>query len=152
MSLESAITDLAEAIKANTVVTSQLLAGRANAAVAPTQAPVQAEAPQPKNATPPPAAKPKPAPAPEPEPAPEPTPEPEPVDTPDPDLDGPVEVETVTVVTDADLRAAIQPKLAAGGQAFKMKFKALREEYCIAGISELTDDNRGEFLKRIEAL
>ena len=145
MSLESVIADLAEAIKANTAVTAQLLAGRV-ADETPEAKPVKAKA---KEITPP-------TPTPVAKPAPTPTPLAvvEPVaDAPDPDLDGPTEaVEAEVVVTDADLRAAIQPRLASGGAKFKEQFRNLRAEYGIAGISELTDANRGDFLAAIQAL
>ena len=154
--LESVLAELVEAIKANTAVTAQLLAGRVTADTTPTEAkPAKAKA---KEVAPPAAATPEAKPAAKPAAAPltvvDPEPEAQPeADTPDPDLDGPTEVvETEVVVTDADLRAAIQPKLASGGLRFKEEFRALRAEYGIAGISELTDANRGEFLTRIQAL
>lgn len=149
--LESVLADLVEAIKANTAVTAQLLAGRTVTADPAEAKPAKAEPKVKAKEVTPPAAAAKPAPLAVVEPEPD---IPNPVlDTPDPDLDGPTEVETEVVVTDADLRAAIQPRLAAKDSVrFKEGFRQLRADYGIAGISELTDANRGAFLAAIQAL
>ena len=111
------------------------------------EAPKASPAPEPKAEKPAPAPK-KTAPAPKPELLPD--PEPEKQDEADPDLDDVEDVVTVAAVTAEQIRNAVQPRLAEPG--FKEKFKSLRIEYKIQGISELTDEQRGGFLTRINAL
>jgi len=126
--IEQHLIDLTEAIKANTAAINAILA---NSGPAPADTTPEAPAPAETKAK---VKKESPA---APAPAPAPTPEPE----------APAE----KVVTHDELAAAIRLRLKEG-ESFKSQFSALRVEYNVASITELTDSNRGGFLARINAI
>lgn len=126
--IEQRIIELTEAVKANT---SAILAVLAKAGT-----------------TPAPAAEDKPAKAKKETPAPEKTveakaePEAKPVKE---------ETPALPVVSHDELANAIRARLKEG-DSFKSQFAALRVEFNVSSITELTDDNRGTFLERVNAI
>lgn len=133
--IEQHLIELTEAIKANTAnLTTILERTGANQTPAATPAPaakpakVKAEAPAPVVA-----------------------PKVEPVEievTPEPEAEPEAEIPVVTYEALADI---VRGRLKEG-EGFKSQFKALREEFKVGSITELTDENRGTFLDRINAI